>query len=387
MLLLLAACGGGDDTGAGNADPYVIGFQGPLSGPLGPIFGPAEDGMTDYFEYLNEQGGVNGRPVEFRSTDAGTEVARALAATREFSLDDDVLLVTGLGLSVQMVSVLPMLEEEELPGISITSSLAEALPYSRWYFSWGDDLPGSANSTLDFILGEKPDAKIGYMAYDTPLIRAQRDAVRSRIEQSDATLVADHLPPATATDVSAEMRDLIDKGAEYIFFGGATAGIFSSAMTTAQVAGFGGTIVVAAAGGDVAEFELAGSETYEYVGARYFHSPMEEDHAGVQKMLQLSGASPTSFYYTSGWSLAQYIGKALEGCGADCDRARLRDALEQVPPENPDDLAGGPLGFDDKCHQGHRSTMFFRWDAQSKKPVYDTTLPYWSDPSHPCARE
>lgn len=396
-LLLLGACGGddegtadgaasdqADDTGGGaSGDPYVIGFYGPLSGPVGEFIGPAEQGMVDYFEHLNSEGGVNGRPVEFRSTDAGLEVDRAMTAFREFAADDDVLAVTGLGVSLQMNPVIPLLEENEIAGISITSSVADALPYTEWYFSWGDDLAGSGQAGLAYILERDPDARIGYMAYDTPVMHAQQDAVIAGIEESDATLVGNHLPPASATDVSTEMRDLIDAGAEYIFFGGATGGIFNSAMSTAQVAGFDGTIVVAAAGGDRVDFEVGGSDSYEYVATRYFKGP-EESNDAVESMLNASGANPERFYYSGGWALAQYIEKTLEVCGDECDRVAFRDALEQAPLENFGNLAGGPVGFDEECHQGHRFLMFYKWDAASDTPVYDATRPYWTDESHPC---
>lgn len=394
MLALLAAGCGGDDGGGGDAgggggaggDPYVIGFYGPLSGPVGEFIGPARQGMAAYFDHLNDQGGVNGRSVELRSTDAGMEVDRAITSFREFALDDDVLAVTGLGVSLQMAPVIPQLEQQQIPGISITSSVADSLPYSEWYFSWGDDLAGSGEAGLEYILQQDPEASIGYMAYDTPVMHAQRDAVLEGIEESDATLVGNHLPPATATDVSTEMRDLITKGAEYIFFGGATGGIFNSAMSTAQDAGFDGTIVVAAAGGDNVDFEVAGSDSYEFVATRYFRSPLEGDHDGVQAMVEDAGTTAERFYFTSGWTLAQYIERALEQCGDDCDRVAFRDALEQVEPENFGDLAGGPVGFDDQCHQGHRYLMFYKWDPDAGQPVYETTLPYWSDEDHPCYR-
>lgn len=374
---------GSDGAAPATGDPFVIAFTGPLSGPVGEFIEPAHDGLADYFDILNARGGVNGRPIEFRSNDIETDVDRAVTAFREYTSDPDVLAVTGLGISLQMGPVLPQLAEQEIAGISITSSTASELPYSEWYFSWGDDLAGSGQAGLQYILDEAPEARIGYLAYDTPVMHAQRDAVLEGIEESDATLVGWHMPPAAATDVSTELRDLVDSGAEYIFFGGATGGIFTSAMSTAQVIGFDGTIVVAAAGGDNVDFEVAGSDSYEFVATRYFRSPLE-DHPGVQEMVDESGTNAQRFYYTSGWTLGQYIEQALLECGDDCDRASFRDALEAADLTNRDGLAGGPYGFDSECHQGHRFLMFYRWNPETEEPDYEDSRSYWTDESHPC---
>jgi branched-chain amino acid transport system substrate-binding protein len=389
VTVVASACGGSSSGGTSNSgsaskSPYKFAFTGPLSGPVGEFIGPAQQGLSDYFKYINGQGGVNGHPVNLSSSDIVTDVPKAVAAFRQYASDKSVLAITGLGISTQIAPIAKSLETDGVSGISITSGDPDLLPYSKWYFSFGDDLAGEGAAALNYILKQDAHARIAYFSYDTPAEEALANSVVKEVKGSGATLVNKTLVPFTATDVSVEIGKLLQSKPDWIFNGGATSPIATSAVNSLKTDGFAGKMIVAAAGGDDSDFANGGNDKFAYIATRSFKAPSETDVPAVANMMShVTGQKPVRQYYTSGWVLGMVLADALKKCGDNCDRAAFRDALEQVNITDTGQLAGGPVGFSSSCHQGFRTAMIYTWDAAKKKPAYAESLPWYSD--GPCA--
>ena len=72
-------------------DPVKIGYTGPLSGSLSLLGQGVRDGIEVYVSYINEQGGVNGRKIEFIAEDDGYEPMRTVAAAKKLAEQDKVV--------------------------------------------------------------------------------------------------------------------------------------------------------------------------------------------------------------------------------------------------------------------------------------------------------
>ena len=80
---------------AGNAtgvtDTEVkIGSFGPLTGPAA-LWGNIMKGMDAYFKMINEEGGINGRQINFVMKDDAYDPSRTVPAVRELVQRDEVL--------------------------------------------------------------------------------------------------------------------------------------------------------------------------------------------------------------------------------------------------------------------------------------------------------
>jgi len=93
MLAGCAAGSGGADSGAdegATGDTITIGALLPLSGAAanyGPIY---QSGIESYVDYVNDNGGINGKQVELKVYDNGYDPAKTLAAARKAVTQDDV---------------------------------------------------------------------------------------------------------------------------------------------------------------------------------------------------------------------------------------------------------------------------------------------------------
>jgi branched-chain amino acid transport system substrate-binding protein len=95
LATTLAACAGGESAGgAGGADcsPTIpVGGITPISGALAPAYAPFADGLKARIAYQNDNGGINGRPIELFVSDDASDPARNLAAARELVEGRDVV--------------------------------------------------------------------------------------------------------------------------------------------------------------------------------------------------------------------------------------------------------------------------------------------------------
>src|SRR5918994_342609 len=95
--LVLAACG---SSGAEEASSGAIklGAWYPLSGPVAASGVPSEAGARAYFDMLNDDGGVNGRKVDFITEDNAFDPQQTLQVARKMISRDGVqAIVTANG--------------------------------------------------------------------------------------------------------------------------------------------------------------------------------------------------------------------------------------------------------------------------------------------------
>ena len=88
MMLIIAACGG--DGGDATGDPIVIGAVFDLSGPTADVGTPYSEGVLGYVDWLNSEGGIDGRPIEVKHQDYQYDVAQAETLYSQFVSDGAV---------------------------------------------------------------------------------------------------------------------------------------------------------------------------------------------------------------------------------------------------------------------------------------------------------
>src|SRR4051794_21177148 len=151
----LAACGGGDSGGGGGGgsegneasdtgvteDSIKIGAHYPLTGVAAPGYSEIPTGVQAYFDYVNDNGGVNGRQIDYVFKDDGYNPTNTSSVVNELVLDDEVFAIMG-GLGTPTHSaVLDFLNSESVPDLFVASGSLlwddpEENPYT---FGWQPD--------------------------------------------------------------------------------------------------------------------------------------------------------------------------------------------------------------------------------------------------------
>ena len=94
-VFTVAACGQDESAQGVFDDRVIVGNTAATSGPLAIVGVPFKAGMDAYFDMVNEEGGVNGRIIEYIQKDDEFNAALGLSYTQELVEDDQVFALVG----------------------------------------------------------------------------------------------------------------------------------------------------------------------------------------------------------------------------------------------------------------------------------------------------
>ena len=137
----------------------------PLSGPASG-YAPIPGGMGAYFSYVNAQGGVNGRKINWKYSDDGYNPATTVQLTHQFVEQDHAFaLVGGLGTEPQ-TAVRQYLNDNKVPQLFVATG---ATTFDRdwstypWTIGWQPDYEAEGAIYGKYIAKNLPNAKIGVL--------------------------------------------------------------------------------------------------------------------------------------------------------------------------------------------------------------------------------
>ena len=226
-LALVAGCGAGgrpdgDDGGdtAGQTgltdDSVKVGATFPLTGVAAPGYSEIPTGAKAYFDYVNEQGGVNGRKIDYVVKDDAYNPTTTSQVTNELVLKEQVFAMLGALGTPTHSAVVDFLNQEKVPDLFVSSGS----------IAWGDD-PAKKPQTFGWqpdyeiegkIIGQwvkqnRPDAKIGLFLQDDDLGRDSEKGVRRYV---DDQIVEVQRYTAGNTDVAPQIGALKASGADLV---------------------------------------------------------------------------------------------------------------------------------------------------------------------------
>ena len=121
MALAVSACGGSTGNGGSGDDggPIKIGAWIPLSGAQAASGVPQAAGANAYFSWLNENGGIKGRQVEWIVKDNAYDPQQTVQAARQLVGQDQVVaIVNANGVAPSEAAFPFVLEQSEVPVVN-----------------------------------------------------------------------------------------------------------------------------------------------------------------------------------------------------------------------------------------------------------------------------
>jgi len=151
------------DTGATNKE-IKIGNIMPYSGPASAygVIGRVE---AAYFRKINDEGGINGRKIDFISYDDGYSPPKTVEEARKLVEDDGVLLIfNSLGTPTN-TAIHHYMNEQKVPQLFVATGATKwndpkAYP---WTMGWQPSYQTEAGIYAKYILKNRPNAKIGVL--------------------------------------------------------------------------------------------------------------------------------------------------------------------------------------------------------------------------------
>ena len=152
--------------GPGVSDTEIkLGQSTPLSGPASAFGAGAGRAVVGYFEWLNAQGGVNGRRIDFTQLDNAYSAPKAVEQSRKLVEDVGVLAEVGTIGTVPNVAIQKYLNTKQVPQLLITAGGRRFNDPKNfpWTVPLYPDFETEGRVIARYILKTKPDAKIGVL--------------------------------------------------------------------------------------------------------------------------------------------------------------------------------------------------------------------------------
>jgi branched-chain amino acid transport system substrate-binding protein len=172
------------DTGATDKE-IKIGNIMPYSGPASAygVIGTIE---AAYFKMINDQGGINGRKINFITYDDGYSPPKAVEQARKLVESDEVLfLASPLG-TPSNSAIQKYMNAKKVPQLFVSTGATKFGEYKDfpWTMGWQPAYQSEGRIYAAYLLKEKPDAKIGIMYqnddFGKDLLKGLKDGLGSK---------------------------------------------------------------------------------------------------------------------------------------------------------------------------------------------------------------
>jgi branched-chain amino acid transport system substrate-binding protein len=151
------------DPGASDKE-IRIGNTNPYSGPAS-AYGTIGKSIAAYFKMVNEQGGINGRRVNFISYDDGYSPPRTVEMARKLVEQDQVLFVFQTLGTPSNTAIHKYMNMKKVPQMHVATGATKWNDPKNhpWTMGWQPNYQSEARAYAQHILKTKPDAKIGVL--------------------------------------------------------------------------------------------------------------------------------------------------------------------------------------------------------------------------------
>ena len=151
------------DPGASDRE-IKIGNTNPYSGPAS-AYGTIGKSIAAYFKMVNEQGGINGRQVNFITYDDGYSPPRTVEMARKLVEQDEVLFVFQTLGTPSNTAIHKYMNMKKVPQMHVATGATKWNDPKNhpWTMGWQPNYQSEAAAYAAHILKTKPNAKIGVL--------------------------------------------------------------------------------------------------------------------------------------------------------------------------------------------------------------------------------
>ncbi len=197
------------------ADPIKIGSFLSVTGPASFLGDPELKTLQIYVDSINASGGINGRPIELIYYDTGGKAQDAVGFIKRLIKSDHVDLIVGGTTSGDTLAVIPEVEKEGIPLVSLASAVDIVEPVKKWVFKVAhSDRMAAAKIFED--LRKRKLTKVALITGDGGFDKSGRDQLLKLAPQYGITVVADESYGNKDTDMTAQLTKIRASDAQAI---------------------------------------------------------------------------------------------------------------------------------------------------------------------------
>jgi len=372
-LAALAALFG---TTAMAADPGVtdkeirIGDVNIMTGPASFIGRAVAIGSKVAAAEINEAGGVNGRMITIITEDDGYVPARSFQALTKLIEVDEIFALNGTSGTANILAMLPLIEEHNLPTIVSTAPNEQVYhPVRPSVFTLGASYEDAFFAQLKYIHenAEPENAVYGLIRQDDDFGVTVANGYNRAIEELGLADGGQIAYKKGTSNFAAEVIQLRAAGVNVLANGAIIAG---AANVLSEARKLGMDIEAALVWSEDMPFsvDLAAEAGYDYYVADYVSLVGEANEAFLEKArkyLESEEIEAINRYTYVTYAALHALAEAMRRCGDDLTRACT---IEQLRNLEDFDVGGivAPLSFNNEVQLAGTALAIYQLDADTK---------------------
>jgi branched-chain amino acid transport system substrate-binding protein len=385
VVLLAAGCSSGNSSSSSSGDTpgvtdseIVVGTHMPLTGPAAAGYSKIAPATKAYFDYVNANGGINGRKITYKIMDDSYNPATTQQVVRQLVLQDKVFaILNGLGTPTH-TGVLDFLKTNRVPDLFVASGSRSWNQPDKYpgTFGFNPDYTVEGKILATYVKDNQAGQKVCFLGQDDDF---GRDSLAG-IEKVLGPVAAKQTYVVSNPNVGPQMGALKAAACQVVMLA-TVPGFTALSIGTAAKIGFKPQFVVSNVGSDpttLAKSLGAAAPLLEgVVAANYL--PLNTDDANpwiqlykkVNTQYNANAEFDNNIVY--GMSVGYLFVQALLAAGKDLTRDKLVDAVEKGGFSGP---GLTPVRYSDKDHSGYGGEQLTK--VTGGKAVYFGT-PYQTD--------
>ena len=338
------------DTGATDTE-IKIGHIVPYSGPASAygVIGKTEEA---YFKMLNENGGINGRKINFISYDDAYSPPKAVEQVRKLVESDEVLVVFSALGTPSNTAIQKYLNAKKVPQLFVATGATKwnDPKHFPWTIGWQPSYQSEGRIYAKFLMKEKPDAKVAVLYQNDDFGKDYLKGLKDGLDAKASMIIAEESYEVSEPTIDNHVVKLKATGAN-VLISITTPKFAAQTIKKAAEIDWRALQIVANVSASVGSvLKPAGYENSQgLLSAAYAKDasdPQWQTDPGMKKFFALldkyyPDADRLNSSVVYGYGAAQTLAKILEMCGDDLTRANIMKQAANLKDFTPDTLLPG----------------------------------------------
>ncbi|WP_426437104.1 ABC transporter substrate-binding protein [Bradyrhizobium genosp. P] len=365
MVVILAAFQAGAaekrySTGASDTE-IKIGNTMPYSGPASAYstMGKAE---AAYFRKINEEGGINGRNINFISYDDAYSPPKAVEQARKLVESDEVLLMFSPQGTPSNTAMHKYLNIKKVPHIFVASASSKWNDPKQfpWTMGFATDYQSEGSIYASYVLKEKADSKIAVLYQNDDFGKELLRGLKSGLGEKSSMIAAEASYEVSDPTVESQIVTLRHSGADVLMIFVSPKFGAQSIRRVAEI-GWKPLIILDSTASSVGSVMIpAGLQNAQNVMSATYQKdaldPQWNDDPGMKRYKEfvakyLPDANLADSVLATGYMLSQGLVQVLKQCGDDLTRENVMRQAQNLKAATSDvlipgiDMNTGPTDF------------------------------------------
>ena len=360
-----------------SAETIKVGHLADLTGPTGDVGKPYAEGVQAYKEWVNKNGGINGKQIDMAQYDYAYDKNKAVNQYKKYK-EDKVVAIQGWGTG-DTEALTGFVSADKIPYISASYSAHLTDPKKTPYnFFACADYTTELRAGLKYLKDnwkEKKAPKVVFIYPNHPYGIAPIKGGKEYAKELGFEVLGDENVDLKAIEANSQLLSVKEKGADFAWIGGttnSTAVILKDAKKLGlktkffvNLWGMDETTPKLAAGAEEGALLMAGSVLYG------------DNVPGMKLLKELSKNQPQVNSYIRGYFSMMVLVEALKRADkkGPITPVSVKEALETLQDFDTGGLAVDKITFTSTDHRPHMTTGIYEFKGGKLVSKGKITLP------------